>query len=142
MKNQFTIFLLLLSINFFAMDHKNIVSSELKAGNFPLIENGFPGKILIDENDDSAVKIAVSNLQKDFERVSGRQAEMMLYPTVARRIVETETELQLPKTEDGQQTLIIKPMDPGIVFEKIIVDFGGYEKTYLFMNESPFRRAL
>jgi len=69
------------------MDHKNIVSSELKAGNFPLIENRFPGKILIDENDDSAVKIAVSNLQKDFERVSGRQAEMMLYPQSKRLII-------------------------------------------------------
>lgn len=55
-------------------------------------------------------------------------------------MVENETELQRPKTEDGLQTLIIKPLDPGIVFEKIIVDFGGYEKTYLFMNESPFTR--
>lgn len=64
----------------------------------------------------------------------------VFYPTVARRVVENETELQLPKTEDGLQTLIIKPLDPGIVFEKIIVDFGGYEKTYLFMNESPFTR--
>ncbi|WP_294298954.1 glycosyl hydrolase 115 family protein [uncultured Chryseobacterium sp.] len=64
----------------------------------------------------------------------------VFYPTVARRVVENETELQLPETADGQQTLIIKPLDPGIVFEKIIIDFGGYEKTYLFMNESPFRK--
>ncbi|MFY7814551.1 MAG: glycosyl hydrolase 115 family protein [Chryseobacterium taeanense] len=77
MKNHFTVFLLLLSVHLLAIDHKNIVSNELKPGNFPLIENGVPGKILIDENDDSAVKIAVANLQKDFERVSGRQAEMM-----------------------------------------------------------------
>lgn len=77
MKNHFTVFLLLLSVHLLAIDHENIVSNELKPGNFPLIENGVPGKILIDENDDSAVKIAVANLQKDFERVSGRQAEMM-----------------------------------------------------------------
>ncbi len=66
----------------------------------------------------------------------------VFYPTVARRVVENEIELQLPKTADGQQTLIIKPLDPGIVFEKIIVDFGGYEKTYLFMDESPSMRKL
>jgi hypothetical protein len=77
MKNHFTVFLLLLSVHLLAIDHKNIVSNELKPGNFPLIENGVPGKILIDENDDSAVKIAVANLQKDFERVSGRQAELI-----------------------------------------------------------------
>ncbi|MGE4515045.1 MAG: glycosyl hydrolase 115 family protein [Chryseobacterium sp.] len=77
MKNYFILLLSLFSFNLFAIDHKNIVSNELKPGNFPLIENGVPGKILIDENDDSAVKIAVANLQKDFERVSGRQAEMM-----------------------------------------------------------------
>ena len=34
----------------------------------------------------------------------------------------------------------LKPLDPGIVFEKIVVDFGGYRKTYLFMNESPCQR--
>ncbi|SDH79327.1 Glycosyl hydrolase family 67 N-terminus [Chryseobacterium taeanense] len=77
MKNYFILLLSLFSFNLFAIDHNNIVSNELKPGNFPLIENGVPGKILIDENDDSAVKIAVANLQKDFERVSGRQAEMM-----------------------------------------------------------------
>ena len=28
--------------------------------------------------------------------------------------------------------LVIEPLDPGIVFEKIIVDFGGYRKTFLY----------
>ena len=31
-------------------------------------------------------------------------------------------------------------VDPGIVYEKIIVDFGGYQKSHLFMNESPCYR--
>jgi hypothetical protein len=33
-------------------------------------------------------------------------------------------------------------MDPGIVFEKIVVDFGGYEDSYLFGNESPNKRVV
>lgn len=87
MEHYFTTLLLLLSINLFAIDHKGIVSDELKPGNFPLIENGISGKILLDEKDDSAVKIAVANLQKDFERVSGRQAEMMFLPQGKRLII-------------------------------------------------------
>ena len=62
------------------------------------------------------------------------------YPTVARRVVEKQVKLQLPTTIDGMQTLTIKPLDPGIVFEKIVVDMGGYEESYLFMDESPNKR--
>jgi hypothetical protein len=58
-----------------------------------------------------------------------------LYPTVARRVVESQVKLELPISQDGLQTLTLKPLDPGIVFEKIVVDFGGYRKTFLFMNE-------
>lgn len=63
-----------------------------------------------------------------------------LYPTVARRVVESQVKLELPISQDGLQTLTLKPLDPGIVFEKIVVDFGGYRKTFLFMNESPCQR--
>ena len=28
----------------------------------------------------------------------------------------------------------------GIVFEKIVVDFGGYQQSYLLGNESPYVR--
>jgi hypothetical protein len=38
------------------------------------------------------------------------------------------------------QVLTLTPLDPGIVFEKIIVDFGGYKNSYLFGNESPNKR--
>ena len=30
--------------------------------------------------------------------------------------------------------------DPGIVFEKIVIDCGGYQSQYLFGNESPVKR--
>lgn len=65
----------------------------------------------------------------------------LLYPTVARRVVESKVKLPLPASQDGMRTLRLKPLDPGIVFEKIVVDFGGYRDSYLFMNESPCRRG-
>jgi carbon monoxide dehydrogenase subunit G len=64
----------------------------------------------------------------------------IFYPTVARRVVKKEAKLRLPSAVNGMQTLIVKPLEPGIVFEKIIVDFGGYKETYLFMDESPNKR--
>lgn len=65
----------------------------------------------------------------------------VFYPTVARRVVEKKVELQVPETADGMQILTLTPMDPGIVFEKIVVDFGGYQASYLFGNESPNKRV-
>jgi len=60
----------------------------------------------------------------------------IFYPTVARRIVEKKAELQVPSTNDGFRILTIKPTEPGTVFEKIIVDFGGYKESYLFGEPS------
>ncbi len=62
------------------------------------------------------------------------------YPTVARRVVESTVSLNLPTDREESCTLMLKPLDPGIVFEKIVVDYGGYKKSYLFMDESPVRR--
>lgn len=66
----------------------------------------------------------------------------VFYPTVARRIVEKTVKLNVPATADGMRVLTLTPLDPGIVFEKIVVDFGGYENSYLFMNESPSKRDV
>ena len=60
------------------------------------------------------------------------------YPAVARRIVEKVVEL--PVTKDGTHELTIQPRHPGIVFEKVVVDFGGYKPSYLFGTESPCKR--
>jgi len=62
------------------------------------------------------------------------------YPTVARRVVAKQAKLKLPTSDDEMYNLVVKPLDPGIVFEKIVVDFGGYKDSYLFMNESPVKR--
>jgi beta-xylosidase len=64
----------------------------------------------------------------------------VFYPTVARRVIEKQVKLRLPATVGETQTLVIKPLDPGIVFEKIVVDLGGYRDSYLMMNESPVKR--
>lgn len=63
------------------------------------------------------------------------------YPTVARRVIEEKVDLQVPETSDGMQVLTLTPLDPGVVFEKIVVDFGGYEESYLFGEESPNKRV-
>ncbi len=64
------------------------------------------------------------------------------YPTVARRIVEKQISLDLPNTREGLCTLTFRPLDPGIVLEKMVIDWGGYKPSYLFMNESPCSRTL
>jgi len=60
------------------------------------------------------------------------------YPAVARRVVEKVVEL--PVLGNATHTLTLQPKHPGIVFEKIIIDFGGYKPSYLFMDESPCTR--
>ena len=61
------------------------------------------------------------------------------YPAVARRIVEKVVEL--PVGSGTVHELTLQPRHPGIVFEKIVVDFGGYQPSYLFMDESDYTRA-
>ena len=63
-----------------------------------------------------------------------------MYPAGAARMIETTVTLALPKTSDESYTLTLKPLDPGIVVYKIIVDCDGFEQTYLKMDESPYKR--
>lgn len=58
------------------------------------------------------------------------------YPTVASRVVEKIVELSVDTTKDIHR-LVVHPQDPGIVFEKIVIDLGGYQKQFLFGKESP-----
>ena len=62
------------------------------------------------------------------------------YPTGASRVVEKTVRMKLPEAADGPYTLNFEPKDPGIVLEKIVVDYGGYEPSYLFGEESPCTR--
>ena len=56
------------------------------------------------------------------------------YPTVARRVVENKVEL--PVSPRSVHELTLRPLSPGIVFEKIVIDYGGYRPQYLFGVES------
>lgn len=61
------------------------------------------------------------------------------YPTVASRVVEKTIPLQA--SQRGATTFTVSPLDPGIVFEKIVIDLGGYTPQFLFGKESShFRR--
>lgn len=60
------------------------------------------------------------------------------YPAVARRVVEKVVELPVASAPFHELTLV--PCHPGIVFEKLVVDFGGYQSQYLFGEESPVKR--
>lgn len=73
----------------------------------------------------------------NFNRLLNEQPDniySIYYPTVARRVVANAIPLQAPA---GTHTLTIEPLDPAIVFEKIVVDCGGYKPhPYLFGKES------
>ncbi len=62
------------------------------------------------------------------------------YPTVAARVIDKTITLPISKKENNIHTLTITPKHPGIVFEKIVVDYGGYSPSYLFMDVSPLQK--
>ena len=76
----------------------------------------------------------VVNFNKDLNE-KPENIYSIYYPTVARRVIESVVEL--PLSAGDVHTLTIQPDDPAIVFEKVVVDAGGYKPSYLFMDESP-----
>ncbi|MDE6560873.1 MAG: glycosyl hydrolase 115 family protein [Muribaculaceae bacterium] len=76
-----------------------------------------------------------ANLNEDPQNIYS-----VFYPTVARRVVEKKVPVKVGKT--GKTMLEIKPLDPGIVFEKIVIDLGGYTPSYLFGKESKVKRGV
>ena len=75
------------------------------------------------------------------ERLNERPENIhsIYYPTVARRVVENR--VTLPVGTGDVHLLRLRPLSPGIVFEKLVIDYGGYQPQYLFGTESP-RKAL
>ena len=63
----------------------------------------------------------------------------VFYPTVARRVVESVVTLPIDKTK-AEHLLTLCPEDPAIVFEKVVVDAGGYQPSFLFSDESAHTR--
>jgi hypothetical protein len=96
--------------------------------------NGHEYKIGLKGGSEQVVNIN-SDLNENPENIYS-----IFYPTVARRIIEKVVKFKVSKTTDGTQLLRIEPLSPGLVFEKIVIDFGGYKNSYLFMNESHKKR--
>jgi hypothetical protein len=71
----------------------------------------------------------------------GDNTYTVFYPTVARRVVDSQVSLPVDGSIGNVHTLTLRPLDPAIVFEKIVVDCGGYEPSYLFWPESPCSRS-
>ena len=89
---------------------------------------GFSGKAPVTVNFNSNLNEAPENIYDVF------------YPTVARRVVEKTIDLDVTRGADGYSVLTLSPLDPGVVFEKIVVDFGGYQPAYLHGTESAKSR--
>ena len=62
----------------------------------------------------------------------------IMYPTVARRLIDKTVKLKVDKA--GVKSLVISPLDPGVVLQKVVVDLGGYKESYLFGKESNCQR--
>ena len=58
------------------------------------------------------------------------------YPTIARRVIEKTVSLDFGTADGDVHCITFQPNDAGIVLEKIVLDFGGYTKQYLFGKES------
>lgn len=71
--NRFITFLFICAVGLQlrAIDHPGLTVPRIESGRFTLVENGLPTAILSDTTDNSAVRIAVGNLQEDFRRVTG-----------------------------------------------------------------------
>ncbi len=89
-------------------------------------------KYAVSLNDGEAVEVNFNgNLNEKPENCYS-----IYYPTVARRVVESIVPFALKKASAGMHTVTISPLDPAIVFEKIVIDYGGYQKQFLFGEES------
>lgn len=90
---------------------------------------GFSGKSPVEVNFNANLNEAPENIHTVY------------YPTIARRVIEKSVRIAVPAPDaDGMVTLTLSPLDPGVVFEKIVVDAGGYTPSYLFGKESPVTR--
>ena len=91
------------------------------------------GGLVYDVSIDNGAPVSVnfnSNLNEKPENIYS-----IYYRTVASRVVEKEVELSVG--EGDIHTLTLHPQDPGIVFEKVVIDLGGYQRQFLFGEESP-----
>lgn len=112
-------------------------SSEVKIHFFfdstlPFKKGGQSIKVYFDRNNSKTIGIN--------QELTWANNYSKMYPAAAARIIEKVETLTLPAAQNGNYTLTLEPLDPGIVLHKIVIDHGGYEETYLKMDESPYNR--
>lgn len=71
------------------------------------------------------------------ERYAEDRDVWKMYDIAASRIIETVVTLPINTAGVNLHSLDIAPLDPGLVLEKVVIDFGGYAPSYLFGNENP-----
>ena len=60
-----------------------------------------------------------------------------MYDVVATRVIDKVVNLSVPvAAQSGVHTLTIHPIEPGMVLEKVVIDYGGYQPQHLFGKES------
>ena len=98
-----------------------------------LNKGGLTYKVSLDGSEPQSINFN-SRLNEDKENIYS-----VFYPTVARRVVESVVTLPIDAFK-GSHLLTLTPDDPAILFEKIVIDAGGYEPQFLFGQESPCKR--
>ncbi|UFH32281.1 glycosyl hydrolase 115 family protein [Chryseobacterium sp. C-71] len=98
----------------------------------PFKKGGHSVKAYFDKNDSKTIGIN--------QDLTWANNYTKMYPAAAARLVEKVEIFTLPANQNGNYTLTIEPLDPGIVLYKVVIDNGGYEETYLKMDESPYER--
>ena len=102
------------------------------AATMPFLPGGHHASVALDGGGEATV-----GLNQD---LTWENKYTLTYPTAAARIISKRVRLPLPETPDGMHTLTYRPLQPGVVLEKVIVDCGGYEPTHLGMPESPYEK--
>jgi hypothetical protein len=98
----------------------------------PFKKDGHSIKAYVDKNDSKTIGIN--------QDLTWANNYTKMYPAAAARLIEKVETFTLSPNKNGLQTLTVEPLDPGIVLYKIVVDNGGYEETYLKMDESHYKR--
>lgn len=98
----------------------------------PFKKGGHSVKAYFDKNDSKTIGIN--------QDLTWANNYTKMYPAAAARLVEKVEIFTLSTNQNGNYTLIIEPLDPGVVLYKVVVDNGRYEETYLKMDESPYKR--
>lgn len=121
----------MLTLNIVAKDHESITASTLA------FQRQEGHRYVVEIQDASGTGAGGSPVEVNFNGELNEDPEnvyRIMYPTVARRVIDMPVKLKLNKA--GLHTLTIRPLDPGVVLEKIVVDLGGYQESFLFGKES------